>query len=109
MTNKFRQAVIDAQWSGSRAYGETYSCPWCEKPEDGPHAPDCIVLEALAEPSEPAAYAMGIVEVQRVVKDAAESEREACAQVAEVEAKALGIRSAVSSIIANAIRARGGK
>lgn len=105
--DKFRQAVIDAQWSDdSGDYGP--SCPWCgawgmptAMTPIPTHKPDCIVLAALAddERSRIPAYV-----------DAILSEREACAKVADDAGRlVMDCVDGMARSIAAAIRARGGK
>lgn len=48
MRERFRQAVLQAQWAGGAP--DARACPWCGAYYDaGNHAPDCIVLAALAD------------------------------------------------------------
>jgi hypothetical protein len=42
----FREAIITAQFSAEH-WGDAV-CPWCVAYTDEPHAPECVVLKAVA-------------------------------------------------------------
>lgn len=109
MTDKFRQAVLDAQWAASDRGHKL--CPWCACYEDpsGMHETGCIVIAAHVEKFEDR------YSTQEYLA-AISSEREICARIVDVAVEQEKLSGeydphckSQSEISAELIRARGGK